>query len=33
MVGFGPRLRPGGERPDGDLAGRASGLGGSGCGE
>ena len=30
MVGLGPLFRPGGERPDADLTGRASGLGGSG---
>jgi hypothetical protein len=33
MVGFGPRLRPGGERPDGDLTGWESGLGACGCGD
>jgi hypothetical protein len=32
MVGFGPRLRPGGERPD-DLTGGEPGLAGCGWGD
>lgn len=33
IVGFGPRLRPGGERPDEGLIGRPSWLGAVGRGE